>query len=70
MGSVPLPGDGRHGQAVLPAEALPAEGGEVARNLAAITISDKVMDEDMRAIITGEVSRLYHLHLLSVKLST
>ncbi|KAG5186684.1 hypothetical protein JKP88DRAFT_353912 [Tribonema minus] len=55
VGSVPLPGDAREGRrAVLPAESLPAEEGEVARNLAAITISDKVMDDDMRAIITGE----------------
>jgi hypothetical protein len=52
VGSVPLP----DAQAVvLPAEALPSEGGEVERHLASITISERVMEPDMRAIVTGEV---------------
>jgi hypothetical protein len=52
VGSVPLP----DAQAVvMPAEALPSEGGEVERHLASITISERVMEPDMRAIVTGEV---------------
>jgi hypothetical protein len=52
VGSLPLP----DAQAVvLPAEALPSEGGEVERHLASITISERVMEPDMRAIVTGEV---------------
>ena len=50
VGSVPTP-------VSLPAEALPAEGGEVERHLASVTISDKVMDADMRAIMNDEVSQ-------------
>ena len=56
MGSVPLP-DAQ--PVVLPAEALPSEGGEVERHLASITISERVMEPDMRAIVTGEVCLMH-----------